>query len=337
MIYGLVSVVIPCRNEVNHIENCVHAIYRSSYPNIEVIVVDGMSDDGTRDVLARLSEIYSTFSFYDNIELLTPYAFNTGILRSKGEYIQIVGARNQVDEEYIEKLVEVLESKAEVACVGGDYQHIADTESSRWVCYAMESWFGVGSYNYRVRSQDCYVDTVGVPLFRKEIFEKIGLFDNNLTRNQDDDFSFRLKKKGYKIYYRHDAKVSYVVRSSLQKLARQYYQYGYFKVLVGKKHKTLTSLRQVVPLLFFLFVFIFPAIAILNRKILSVYFLVLAIYFFLGFFSAAPTSLSWYERLKVQRAILVIHWSYARGYAKGLLDFCILRREPELEHQQMTT
>lgn len=333
----MVSVVIPCRNEVKHIDKCVEAILESDYPNLEVLVVDGMSNDGTRDVLQKLSEKYPNVKMVDNPKQLTPFAFNLGVKNSQGEYVQIVGSRNTMAKDYISKMVQTLEAQPEVACVGGDYQHVFETDGGRWISYAMESWFGVGGSNYRVQQQDAYVDTVGVPMFRKNIFDEVGYFDEDLTRNQDDDFSFRLTQKGHKIFYRHDAKVLYTVRPSLKKAFQQYFQYGYFKVFVSKKHKSVTTLRQLVPFFFVMFLGLGLLASVFVPHFWMFYLGVLALYFILSFVSAGEFTANLVARFKIQRAIFILHVGYGLGYLRGFIDFLILNRKPSMQHQQLTT
>src|SRR5262249_52799131 len=150
-------------------------------------------------------------------------------------------------------LVQTLKEDPRVGCVGGHYKHVYDTPVSRFISLAMESKFGVGMGNYRTMKRDAEVDTVGIPLYRRKIFDEVGFFDERLTRNQDADFNFRVRQKGYKILYVNSAHATYLVRGSFQKAFRQFFQYGYFKVFVNQKHKAITTVRQVVPAAFVAF------------------------------------------------------------------------------------
>lgn len=199
---ALVSVVIPCRNEVKSIRATVLAILAGDYQNLEIIVVDGMSEDGTRQVLEQLTHEDARVRMVDNPMKKTPYAFNLGVKHSRGEFVQIVGSRNVLASDYIQILMFTLEQHADVACVGGDFQHVADSPSGEYLAQAMESKFGVGFGNYCTMQKNAFVDTVGIPMYRRSIFTDVGLFDEKLTRNQDDDFNFRVRAKGYKILCR---------------------------------------------------------------------------------------------------------------------------------------
>lgn len=335
----LVSVVIPCRNEAQHIEACVLSILSGTYKNLEVLVVDGLSEDGTRDVLARLvAEGHGLIRLIDNPARLTPFAFNAGVRAARGQYVQIVGSHNLLAPDYIELLVQFLESRPEVACVGGDYQHIAEGEAGRYISRAMQSRFGVGLGNYRTRQQSGPVDTVGIPLLRRAIFDEVGYFDERLVRNQDDEFSFRLKRRGYGIYYLHPAKTQYVVRSSFGKLFRQMTQYGYFKVFVNVIHRRVTTLRQLVPALFVLGLAGGLSVSLLYPRawVLGGLALLLGAYWALGLVAALQCARTPKGVLLFQWAAATMHVGYGLGYLRGVLDFVILRREPAGEMTRQT-
>lgn len=324
---SLVSVVIPCRNEMKYICDCVQSILNSDYPKIEILVVDGMSDDGTREQLKHLIEINGNIRIIDNPEKLTPFAFNYGVRNAVGDFIQIVGARNILAPDYISILVDTLNMNAEIGCVGGNYQHIYDSEQAKYISMAMESPFGVGGSNYRTMTDSCFVDTVGVPMYRKEIFEEIGYFDEYLTRNQDDDFNFRVVRRGYKIYYNAKAKCTYFVRGSYSKLSRQMGQYGYFKVFVNRKHGTITTLRQIVPALFLLFMTLGILLSFFFPKFKILYSLVLLLYFLLGFSFSFRLEKKMGGVLLVQYAIFRMHVGYGAGYIKGIWHFLVLNKK----------
>ncbi len=333
----LVSVAVPCRNEMAHIEGCIEAILKSNYTPLEIIIVDGMSDDGTRNILEMLSKKHKNVRYVDNPEKLTPYAFNYGVTSSNGEFVQIVGSRNILDPDYISTLVKTLEENPEIGCTGGNYQHSYESDISRYISYAMESKFGMGGDNYRTKKSSCFVDTVGVPMYRKSIFDKLGLFDKRLTRNQDDDFNYRVTKAGYKIYYQAEAKTLYYVRGSFKKAFKQFSQYGYFKVFVNKKHKTVTTLRQLVPAIFLIFLLLGALLCILAPPFLITYLSILALYWILGVISALTFTKNPKEIFMIQLATFTIHIGYGWGYLKGILDFLILsKKAPDSDMQRQT-
>ena len=333
---GLVSVVIPCRNEEKYIKQCISSVLDSDYPEIEVLVVDGMSEDATREIVQGICERDERVQLIDNVKQLTPYAFNLGIENSVGEYIQIVGARNVIASDYISILKEKLDSSDDIACVGGDIQHASDTKQSHFISEAMTSKFGVGGGNFRTMEKDCYVDTVGIPMYKRAIFDEFGLFDESLTRNQDDDFNFRLTKEKYKICYVFRAKTKYFVRGTYGKLYRQMSQYGYFKVFVNKKHGTITTLRQIIPPLFLIFLLTFGTASFVSNFALLTLVLILSIYCLAGHLSVRRSGFKFQDRLMVQWVIFTMHIGYGFGYLKGVWDFLVLNRIPNTAMQKQT-
>ncbi len=338
----MVSIVIPCRNEAKAIRETVSALLKSNYPNIEVLVVDGISEDGTRDIMNQLCKEDSRVRMVDNVQQLTPFAFNLGVKNARGEFVQIVGARNVLDPDYIPILVKTLKARPDVACVGGDYQHIYDSPSGRLVSLAMESKFGMGFGNYRTMQSDTFVDTVGIPLYHRSVFELVGYFDEMLTRNQDDDFNFRVRQAGLKILYVHQAKATYLVRGSLKKAFRQFSQYGYFKVFVNRKHRAVTTARQMVPALFLATLIVLTVAVVLplsaefRKMALTVLGAILLLYFALGLLLAGK-SLSIMDRFRVVKACVVLHVGYGLGYWMGVWDFLLRNQKPRLLFQGQTT
>lgn len=332
----LVSVVIPCRNEVKAIRKTVLAILGSDYPNLEVLVVDGMSNDGTRDVLQQLEKEDERVRMIDNPKMLTPFAFNLGVVSARGVYIQIVGSRNVLAPNYLSILVNALVAHPEVDCVGGDYQHVSDSAGGRYLAMAMESKFGVGMGNYRTMQEDMLVDTVGVPMYRRSIFDAVGLFDEALTRNQDDDFNFRLTQRKKKIMYVHSAKTTYLVRASLRKAFNQFFQYGYFKVFVNRKHKRVTTLRQMIPPLFVAALAIGLPLSAVFSFVYVLMNLMIVSYAALGMVLAGK-SIGFRSRVHILGCCFLMHLGYGLGYWQGIWDFLVIHRAPRQSMQQQTT
>ena len=259
-----ISIIIPCRNEEKYIANCLESILNCDYPNehIEIKVVDGMSDDNTRAIIQSYSDRYGFIELIDNIKQKTPFAFNLGIKNSSSDYVIFVGARFEISANYISYSIQKLKEDKSLGCIGGAIYNNYENEISETISKAMNSSFGVGMGNFRTNFKDeIYVDTVSCAVYRMSIFDEIGLFDEQLTRNQDDEFNYRVTKAGYKILSSNKISYKYMVRASFLKLFKQYYQYGYWKVFVNRKHKTITTVRQLVPL-FFVSYLLFSSIAI---------------------------------------------------------------------------
>ncbi len=248
-----VSVVIPCRNEKDHIEACLRSILAQESLNggIEIIVVDGMSNDGTRDILTRLKEEDSRFKVVDNVKQITPCARNIGIRAALGQYIAILDAHTVFAPTYIPTCVDILEEHPEVCCAGGPITSVAKGAFGRATAVAMSSPLGVGNAKHRFPNYEGYAEEACFPVFRREIFDEVGLFDEELIRNQDDEHNFRIALKGGKIFLSPRAQCTYYVRESPRQLFWQYFQYGFYRVLVLKKHRLPIALRHFIPVIFF--------------------------------------------------------------------------------------
>ena len=327
---SLVSIIIPCRNEEKYIANCLEYILSCDYPNeyIEIKVVDGMSDDNTRAIIQSYSDRYDFIELIDNIKQKTPFAFNLGIKNSSSNYVIFVGARFEISENYISYSIKKLKEDNSLGCIGGAIYNNYENEISETISKAMNSSFGVGMGNFRTNFEDeIYVDTVSCAVYRMSIFDEIGLFDEKLTRNQDDEFNYRVTKAGYKILSSHKISYKYMVRASFSKLFKQYYQYGYCKVFVNRKHKTITTIRQLVPLffvsyLFFLFISIFIFSNYLYLILLPLVFYMILITYF-----SNKLSKNFKEMINMIKTFFILHTSYGLGYLEGIINFILLRRE----------
>ncbi len=338
--HPLVSITIPCRNEIKYISNLLNSILESDYDRnlIEVFVVDGMSDDGTRELIEKnyLSK-YKNIKILDNYKQKTPYAFNIGIKKSLGEIVIILGARHIISKNYISEVVECLSQSEEIGCVGGVVRNIYENKTSEVISKAMASPFGIGFNNFRSITEDAYVDTIGSPAFRKSVFDEIGFFDENLTRNQDDDFSFRLIKSGYKILLKSSISIQYYVRASFDQLFKQYKQYGYWKVFVNKKHRTVTTLRQLFPLLFILSFPLFFLLIFLNSKFIYIFLIEMSSYLVLNFiFAFRINKFDIFQISKQMYTCLILHVSYGLGYFEGIIDFLILNKTPNQKNETLS-
>lgn len=336
MIYSL-SVIIPCRNEELYILNTLKHIYNSDLTEIdlEVLLIDGMSDDNTILLLKENISQFPGLQIITNENQKTPFAFNIGIKHSTKKYIVTLGARHLVDRMYFINCLKEFARDSKIMCVGGKSVAINNNEYSFAISKAMSSGFGVGYSNFRSIIQSQEVDTVGTPIYDKRLFELIGNFDENLTRNQDDDFNFRLINSGYKIWMCIDALVYYIVRPSYTQLFSQFRQYGYWKVYVNKKHKSVTTTRQLVPFFFFVFLISYPLqflIPIYNLLYISV----LLIYILANLMYSIKLVEKGRNMFMISSAFICLHIGYGLGYTQGLIDFLILNKKPSVTMEKLT-
>ena len=249
-----VSVVIPCRNEEKYIGKCIESFLKQSYPMelLTIIISDGMSTDNTRSIINEIKQMHNNIILLDNKGLSAPKGMNLGIRHTNSDIVIIFGAHAYADENFIIENVRALENK-EVGCAGGVITTINETIKGAAIAEAMSCPFGVGNALFRFAEKESFVDTVAFGAYRRSLLNEIGVFDEELVRNQDDELNFRVEKSGAKILLSPKIKSTYVGRGDFKKLWRQYYQYGFWKVRVIQKHRRPASIRHLIPLMFVLF------------------------------------------------------------------------------------
>lgn len=323
----LISVIIPCRNEEKYIGNCISSLLSQEVvgDKIEILVVDGMSTDNSRQIVEDVSKINPQVKLIDNIKITTPFALNEGIKNSKADFIAILGAHAEYAPDYLSACLNLTNQYPEVSCVGGPIISKGKTAFAKATALAMSSKIGVGNAKHRFPDYEGYAEMACFPVFRRNVFDKFGLYDESLTRNQDDEFCFRITKSGGKVYISPKAKSSYFVRETPMGLFEQYFKYGFWRVAVLKKHKIPISYRQQIPLLFYFLVLVlmiygifvknlFIAILLLIIYLLSIVAFTIPIFFKEKFSTAIRFPLS----------VLVLHFSYAVGFFTGIIKFLVL-------------
>jgi GT2 family glycosyltransferase len=209
-----------------------------------------MSTDGTREIVESMRAGSQRVHLIDNTRRIAPTALNAAIARARGEILIRVDGHCEIERDYVRRCVEHLRND-KVDGVGGPLQTIGESLIARGVAVAMSSTFGVGDSAFRtVSNKTMLVDTIAFPAYTRDIVERVGFFDEELVRNQDDDYNYRLRKIGAKVLLAADVRSRYYSRSSIRSLWRQYFQYGYWKVRVMQKHPRQMRPRQFVPPLF---------------------------------------------------------------------------------------
>ena len=333
-----VSITIPCRNEEKYIVRCLDSIVSCDFDKslLKVFVVDGMSTDATREIIARYVQDNAFIFLVDNKEGVTPFALNLGIQAAGSEVNFILGAHAEIYPDFIQRALEVFDLDENIGCAGGIIEQVNEDDTSEIIAAAMSSSFGVGNAHFRTGTKEGYVDTVAFGAYKKEVFDKVGYFDEELVRNQDDEFNFRVIKGGFKIYLSQKIRSKYYVRGSYSKLYRQYFQYGYWKVFVNQKHKQVTSSRQLVPPIFVAGLFV-GAIGVFLLPIFGIlYSAALLLYIFGALYFAVKQVGANTKALKVAATFFILHFSYGLGYLNGILNFVILNKKPENRHSALS-
>ena len=325
MKYPLVSVIMPVRNEAAYIERSLGAVLAQEYPadRLEILVVDGMSGDGTREAVLAHAAADPRICLLDNPAGIVPPGLNIGIGRARGEIIVRVDGHCEIAPDYVRRCVEHLlagHDGAPVEAVGGPIETIGETDEAEAIALAMSSWFGVGGSAFRtIKDRPLLVETVAFPAYRRATLQRLGPFDEELVRNQDDEYNYRLLKSGGRILLSPDIRSRYYSRGSLRSLWRQYYQYGYWKVRVMQKHPRQMRSRQFVPPAFVAGLAGSAALGMVFRPFRALLGVVLALYLAANVVASLSLGRQHAPRLLVIHPIL--HLSYGLGFLVGLAHF----------------
>ena len=254
---SFVSVIIPCRNEEKYIEECLDSVINQDYPKekLEVLVVDGMSEDRTREVIEKYTKQYLFIKLLNNPKKITPVAFNIGVKNSNGDFIIIMGAHSVYERDYISKCVKY-SNEYNADNVGGIWKIVPREKTlvAKSIAFASSSIFGAGDAYYRsgYSGQPKWVDTVFGGCYKREVFEKIGLFNENLKRSQDMEFNLRLKKAGGKILLVPDIIAYYYPKSNFKEFFVHNFKDGIWAIYPLKFVKIPLCLRHYIPFIFIL-------------------------------------------------------------------------------------
>lgn len=264
-----VSIIIPCYNEEKYIAQCLDSVVAGDYPldRMEVLVVDGRSTDRTRDILAAYSKQHPVVKLVDNPHRLKPHALNIGITRAAGDIVIRMDAHAVYKKSYVSRSVRYLnEYKADN--VGGVRKTLpaGDSILAKSIAASISHPFAAGNAIYRTGAKSFkWVDTVFGGCYRRETFQKIGLFNETLVRGQDREFNIRLQKAGGKILFAPDIVCHYYARGNLRSYVPWIYSAGltpfFVSRLIGKR---IFSWRNLVPLAFVLSLFILPLLSFLH-------------------------------------------------------------------------
>jgi len=245
-----VTIIFPIKNEAGFVRHSLGAVLEQDYPveKMEVLVADGMSTDRTRRVIYELmaQHPHHDVSILDNPGGIVPSGMNIALRQAAGEIIIRVDGHTLIAPDYVRQCVEALR-RTHADNVGGKMTAVGSGPFGRAVAMATSTSFGVGGARFHYSDREEWVDTVYMGAWPRRVFEKIGLFDEELVRDQDDEFNYRLREAGGRVLLSPQIKSEYTVRGSLAGLWRQYFQYGYWKVRVLQKHPRQMRLRQAAP------------------------------------------------------------------------------------------
>jgi GT2 family glycosyltransferase len=296
-----------------------------------------MSDDGTRELLTRLSREDPRLRVVENPGCIVSTGLNTAIQASQGAIIVRMDAHTHCAPDYLRQCMMLLD-KTGADSVGGPWVAKGTGIVGRSIAAAFQSAFAVGGARGHDPNYTGVIDTVYLGCWPRAVFDRIGLFDEELVRNQDDEFSLRLTRAGGKIWQSPDIKSWYQTRESLRSLFLQQIQYGYWKVRVIQKHKIPASIRHLVPGCFVLSLLSLALASSWSRVALWGLVGLGAIYLLCNLVASIVTAAraGWVLLPLLPFVFACYHFGYGCGFLHGVLDFVILRRASTYAHTRLT-
>jgi cellulose synthase/poly-beta-1,6-N-acetylglucosamine synthase-like glycosyltransferase len=320
-----VSLIVPCRNEKFYISRCLDSICANDYPKnkIEVFVIDGMSEDSSSEIVKKYENKHEFIRLINNPKRITACALNLGIRHSRGGLIIWMSAHNEYEKEYITKCVRYL-NEYDADAVGGIIEPVPrrDNLFGRAVCIALSHPFGVGNSSHKTGvNKPQWADTAFGTCYKREVFEKIGSFNENLVRGQDMEFALRLKRAGLRNLLVPEIKSYYHARSDLNSLWRHYWKNGVWAILPFLYSEGMpVSWRHLVPLVFVSSLVIFGSLGLIEALFWWVFLGIAVIYATANL--TASSRIAWRERnfkylVVLPLVFVVLHVSYGLGSIWG--------------------
>lgn len=328
----MLSIIIPTYNEESYIDQCLESVLRQDYPadNTEVLVVDGRSSDNTRIIVENYCKKYPRIKLLDNPKRIVPFAMNIGVKESVGDYIIRLDAHAIYPPNYFSTLIK-LAHKYNTDNIGGVCEtEVKNKTTKTWAIKKVLSHkFGVGNSLFRIGvSTIQIVDTVPFGCYKRDVFDRFGMFDERLVRNQDVELNKRIAKGGGLILLVPEIKCTYFARETFSDLVKNNYSNGLWNILTVYYTRTFQSLslRHFIPLLFVLSIILPVLLSVFHFNLIQIalFFLVFYIIVLLG----VCISIS---RLKVWRVLylfpvfMLLHFSYGVGSIAGFFKIIIIK------------
>lgn len=326
--HRLISVIAPCRNEIAFIDDFCDSVLGQQLPEgwgMEVLIADGVSDDGTRERLYARCLRDGRLIYVNNPGRIVSTGLNACIARAQGDVITRLDIHTQFAPDYLACCIATLE-RTGADNVGGPWIARGTGPMGKAIGAAFQCRWVVGGARSRDPTYEGTVDTVYLGCWRRDAFSRFGLFDESLVRNQDDEHNLRLRLSGGRIWQSGTIRSVYHPRESLRHLYAQQHQYGYWRPFVVRKHGQFGSLRQLVPALFVaalvLCLLVMPWASWPATVLLALY----GIYVSMASAAAARAAGSWRLLARLPAVIAAFHFGYGCGTWLGLWD--VLHKRP---------
>lgn len=338
---NIVSVIVPCRNEISFIEKFFDNVFSQRLDGfeIEIIVADGVSDDGTLQYLQWLIRSQPRVKYLVNTGKIVSTGLNAALAIARGEYIVRMDVHTVYERNYIAECVKILKDNPAISCVGGAWVAKGNSSTQIAIAAAFQSPIGSGGASSRKVDYSGWVDTVYLGAWRRLELIQLGGFDEMLVRNQDDELSLRIIRNGGRIWQSSKIRSTYFPRASFFTLYRQFEQYGYWKIPVIRKHRMPASVRHIAP---FLFYFMLAVLLILSMYRLFFGVIFVAVFFLYTFmiFNGTRIQRTEFDDSRIGYltvfAVMTMHFGYAVGFAKAAWRYLIIRKDASAEMKKLT-
>ena len=318
-----VSVVVPVRNEEQHIERCFMSLMHQDYPRdrYEILAVDGQSEDGTCGAVRALQRRYPDVALHllDNPKRTISPALNLGIQAAQGEVIVRMDGHSITAPDYLRACVAALR-ESQAASVGGAVHAVGSTPFGAAVALATTHRLGAGDAKYRVGSEAGYVDTVPFGAYRREVLERVGLFDENMVINEDYELNVRIRATGERIYLDPAIRFQYTPRGTPRGLWTQYFRYGWWKLETVRRHPGSMRWRQAIPVAFVAALALALLLAPWSRLAASGLVLLMLSYSVAVASAARSLAREAVSMWQVAAAFIIVHVAWGTGFITNLLS-----------------
>ena len=309
------SIIIPIYNEISYIPRSFESIILAgSEIESEFFFVDGQSNDGTYEWVKKAIKKIDNCRLIMNEKKYVSHGFNVVFNDTKGEFISRVDGHTIYPKSYFSKAIDIF-SKNNVDVVGGPANHVGIGRKGKVIANCMMHPFGVGNSKFRISNKEQYVDTVPFPIYKRKVLEKVGLYDEELIKNQDDELNYRCVENGFKIFMSPKLKTNYMVRENFVDLSKQYFLYGLYKPLVFKKVSYGARFYHFIPAIHFILSIL--SLAVFSYSQFSIYYFVC--YLIVALIFSINKNMNFKDVIYSTLAFFSIHYSYGFGFIQGYL------------------